>query len=117
MLFKLILESRLNFNAPTLQLCAPVAIVYCCVQLCAPVAINHCCVYQAVGQDGEGPEHVLAVDELWNEQRTVCLLVKELRDGVRFEVSNVGQKSAMIQLTCRGENLEPLESRSMVQVL
>ena len=100
----IIFESRLNFKPSRVNGLSPVAIV-------------HCCVYQAVGQDGEGPEHVLAVDELWNEQRTICLLVKELRDGVRFEVSNVGQKSAMIQLTCRGENLEPLETRSMVQVL
>ena len=39
-------------------------------------------------QSGDGLEHVLAVDELWNKDKSVCLVVKELRDGVIFEVSD-----------------------------
>lgn len=75
-------------------------------------------------QSGQGVEYVLAVDELWNDSKTVCLLVKELRDGVVFEVgsgrqgrrahlvvqvSNIGTQSAMVAVQCCGENLEPLE--------
>ena len=76
-------------------------------------------------QSGEGIEHVLAVDELWNKDKSVCLVVKELKDGVVFEVcstswfrstlialcqqvSNIGTKSAMVSVQCAGENLHPL---------
>ncbi len=42
-----------------------------------------------IAQSGDGLEHVLAVDELWNKDKSVCLLVKELKDGVVFEVNEL----------------------------
>ena len=76
----------------------------------------------AVGHPGE-TEHVVAVDELWKsvtenaQQKEVCLLVQELRDGVVFCAHNIGRKAVMVMLSVKGSNFETVSVRIIRNLL